>query len=130
VTITCLFPEGLEFRSGVPALQNRELLAECQVLQEEDLTRMKEANEHSKPEPEEAEHRRDLEQVRGFKKLCKLLISRPDRILARDRPLLGVWSANRKLSRNGLLKSTGFSGEMPRLISLDCERTTSAASIA
>jgi hypothetical protein len=24
------------------------------------LTRMKEANEHSKPEPEEAEHRRDL----------------------------------------------------------------------
>jgi len=31
-----------------------------QVLQEEDLTRMKEANEHSKPEPEEAEHRGDL----------------------------------------------------------------------
>jgi hypothetical protein len=52
--------ERTEFRSGVPALQNRELLAERQVLQEEDLSRMKEANEHSKPEPEEAEHRRDL----------------------------------------------------------------------
>jgi hypothetical protein len=38
--------ERTEFRSGVLALQNRELLSERQVLQEEDLTRMKEANEH------------------------------------------------------------------------------------
>jgi hypothetical protein len=52
--------ERTKFRSGVAALQNRELLSERQVLQEEDLTRMKGANEHSKPEPEEAEHRRDL----------------------------------------------------------------------
>ena len=42
------------------ARSSRELLSERQVLQGEDLTRMKEANKHSKPEPEEAEHRRDL----------------------------------------------------------------------
>ena len=52
--------ERTESRSGLPALQNRGLLSERQLLHEEDLTRMKEASKPSKPEPEEAEHRLDF----------------------------------------------------------------------
>ena len=67
----------------MPAFQHGQLLAESKILQHQASVGVKDAKEGSKPEPKELEHGARVIADRIFTRIPMLLISKPDRIVAR-----------------------------------------------
>src|SRR5712691_10287283 len=76
--------EQVESWLGVLAFQNRELLAKNEILQQETSVGMKKAKDYSKQQPEEVEHGGQVIADGILAYLRKLLISKPDGIVAND----------------------------------------------
>jgi hypothetical protein len=69
----------------MPAFQHGQLLAESKILQHQASAGVNDAKEGSKPEPKELEHGAKVIADRTLGCARMLLISKPDRIVARDR---------------------------------------------
>jgi hypothetical protein len=77
--------EGAQFGPPVSTLEYNDLLTKCEVLHEQVSPGSKEPEDRSTSEEDKAEHREQLSQIGGLRKLCKLLILRGDAVLARHR---------------------------------------------
>jgi len=69
----------VESRFGMFAFQNRELLAQSEILQQQTSVGTKDAKDYSKQEPDEIEHGGQVIADGILAYLRKLLISKPDR---------------------------------------------------
>src|SRR5271155_5066270 len=72
-------------------LQHDELLTQSEILEKETFPPAKEADQHSKTEPDEAHHGQDLSQNGSEMAAAMLLISRRAGVLSNNRGQIGTW---------------------------------------
>jgi hypothetical protein len=78
------------------AFKNSKLLSQGEVLQKQASLAAKATGKEPNPQAKEVEHGQQSYQMDPLRKLCKLLISEPDRILAKDKASLGAKTTGKK----------------------------------